>query len=130
MPFVNFKNIWIWIYSFNISLLFTGWSFFFLPSWRHLIFLQGNLFLVLVFFILLNVIVYGICYRLMSSCLLRPMFLDWCLFLNSVTDVKADNRSQLKLEVKQKGKYCTEQNEMMGRIGKACLFNGFCGLFI
>jgi len=69
-------NIWIFFYSFNISFLLTGIGYHFLSSyWKALFVFQSELiFFSWIFFILLNLIVYGICYVSMNSCALKDIF--------------------------------------------------------
>ena len=72
---MNF-NIWIFMYSFTISLLLTGIGHYFLYSdWKSL-FVSPNEMMLFgwIFSILLNLIVYMICYVSINSCTLKDVF--------------------------------------------------------
>ena len=72
MSFLKCLNVWVFMYSVNMSLLFTGIAFQFIPSARHnLISTQG-----FVFFIFINVIVFGAFRKFMYADMIRPWFVS------------------------------------------------------
>jgi hypothetical protein len=75
MSFGDFWDFYVWIYSFDISLLLLGIFVNFLPSfWRHWVVAEDNVkFLGYIVFILLNAILYGIFYKLMNSNLIKDL---------------------------------------------------------
>jgi hypothetical protein len=71
-------NFWVFLYSFNISLLLIGLGYRLLsPFWKALFVSQSEMNLYsFIFFVLLNLIVYGVCYVALNSCALKSMFLE------------------------------------------------------
>jgi len=78
MLFWKHLNIWVLIYSFNVSLLLTGIAIQLMPFIKHiLISTTGNVtFFGVGVFILFNVIAYGAFHVFMYADMVRPWFLE------------------------------------------------------
>jgi hypothetical protein len=74
----HLNNIWVLMYSVNISLLLAGVTSNFIPFVRpNLISTQGSItFFGVVLFIFVNVITFGVFRRFMYSDIIRPWFLE------------------------------------------------------